>query len=120
MKKMLLACFMLVSLVGCSTRGEEVSDLVTVNGVVIAVYESSILISQMEDFNECDFLDSYDEYMNSETFYDLLNVSNVSADVGDMVKIKIEPEIAESYPAQAIGVEINAVSHLIKSKNCES
>ena len=119
MKKMLLASFMLASLVGCSPEDEEVSDLVTVNGVVIAVDESSILISQMEDFDECDFLDSYDDYMNSETFYDLLSVSNVSAEVGDMVKVKIEPEIAESYPAQAIGVEINAVSHLMKSENCK-
>ncbi len=120
MKKLFGVCLMLVCLVGCDAivdvEPEEKSA--TVDGVVVDVNQDGILISQKSDFNECDFLPVQNDYVESETFYDLLDIANISANVGDVVSVEIEPEIAESYPAQAQGISIKVIAQLDVDKTC--
>ena len=121
MKKLIGLCGLLLLLIGCESIIKLTKDdveSITVEGVVVMVEPSSILISQKEDFSECDFLEGQNAYTESHQFYDLLAISNVTAQVGDIVSVEIKPDIAESYPAQAAGVKLEVISHLNQLETC--
>ena len=100
MKKWLISGGILILiLLGCSQIW-QVKNSMTIEGTVLQINESSVLLSQKKEISKEDLVKTYEEWMEGN--YDLISVSNVEgAEVGMKLRVIIAGTIAESYPSQA-------------------
>ena len=121
MKKLLVVFMFLLVFGGCETviNVDKALDYETVSGVVVDVSTNSILVAQKDNFDECDFLDNREAYIESDMFYDLIDISDVTAEIGDIVTVTIEPNINDSYPSSAKGVALDVITKIEKGSNCD-
>lgn len=90
---------LILILLGCS-QIRQVEQSMAIEGTILQINESSVLLSQKKGINADDLAKTYKEWMNGD--YDLISVSNVEgAEVGMILRVMIEETIVESYPAQA-------------------
>ncbi len=99
MKKWLVSGIVIVLVLIVCSQLWKIKESMKIEGTVLQVNESSVLLSQKDGITSEDLLKTYDEWMVGD--YDLISVSNLEdVDVGMILSIVVG-EIAESYPAQA-------------------
>lgn len=105
------------SLTGCVTNSEKKAAWNYESGRVIATEDARLLVVQSKDVTELELrpeLETVDEILSVLrpqaiwlTVTDKTEITGV--EVGDEVRIKIEGEVSESYPAQALASKVEKV-----------
>lgn len=101
MQKWILSGIIVVFvLIGCSKLFKiEVAPDLVIEGTVLSTHEDLALISQRVDLKVEDLQKTRDEWMNGG--YNLIEISSLSGvEVGMKVKVVLNGEILESYPAR--------------------
>lgn len=102
-----VGCFLLLVLVGCNA-GE------TIDGYILEVDEDRLMVAEgmtEKEYSEIKDL-SHEERMEMEPAPSLIVIAYEEADdfqAGDYVKIKLEGDIAASYPGQGKAKKIRLI-----------
>ncbi|MBQ4164271.1 MAG: DUF3221 domain-containing protein [Turicibacter sp.] len=116
MKKWLVSVslFLLV-LVGCAQQFKQENEVI-VEGTVLQVQDSTILLSKRSDLSQEDLNKTYDDWMSDN--YDLMSISNLDGiQVGMVLRVWVEEDILEIYPVHAKGKSYEVINQIAKISN---
>ena len=119
MKKWLVSVslFLLV-LAGCAQQTKQENEFI-VEGTVLHVQDSTILLSKRSDLSQKDLNKTYDDWMSDD--YDLMSISNLDGvQVGMIIRVLVEGGMLEIYPIQAKGKSYEVINQIEKIPNDDS
>ncbi len=119
MKKWLVSVslFLLV-LAGCAQQTKQENEFI-VEGTVLHVQDSTILLSKRSDLSQKDLNKTYDDWMSDD--YDLMSISNLDGvQVGMIIRVLVEGDMLEIYPIQAKGKSYEVINQIEKIPNDDS
>ena len=111
MKKWLVSVslFLLV-LAGCAQQIKQENGVI-VEGTVLHVQDSTILLSKRSDLSQKDLNKTYDDWMSDN--YDLISISNLDGvEVGMIIRVLVEEDMLEIYPIQAKGKSYEVINQI--------
>lgn len=120
MKKWLISGIVIVLVLIGYSQLSQMEQSMKIEGTVLQVNASSVLLSQKDEITSEDLLKTYDEWMVGD--YNLISVSNLEDVEVGMVLSVVVGEILESYPAQARAksYEVLAQSELLVREEQEN
>lgn len=118
MKKwLIIAGLFLLILVGCVKQFKQENEVI-IEGTVLQVQDSTILLSKRSDLSQKDLNKTYDDWLLDN--YDLMVISNLDGiEVGMILRVWIEDNNLEIYPVQAKGKSYEVI-HQIEVVNDDS
>lgn len=118
MKKwLIIAGLFLLILVGCVKQFKQENEVI-IEGTVLQVQDSTILLSKRSDLSQNDLNKTYDDWLLDN--YDLMVISNLDGiEVGMVLRVWIEDNNLEIYPVQAKGKSYEVI-HQIEVVNDDS
>lgn len=120
MKKWLvIGGVILFLLVGLKEWKDHKEMFISINGTVLEVNETSVLISTKKNLSAEDLNQPYDFWLQED--YDLMFISNLEdVEVGMVIDVLIKSDILETYPARAVAKSRKVIEQIQLIKDVES
>lgn len=97
---------------------DEREPLIIIEGTVLEVNATGTLVSKRDNLSSKDLVKTYDEWMKGD--YELVFISNLDdIEVGMGIKVIVEDEVAESYPARIKAKSYEIIKQIEITKDSE-